>query len=630
MPKHAVHIRKTDVDRINSLDDPVERFRYRVPGVYRTPGDFNKVIAALQQEWGVESAAELIQYPRIDQLDIDRLFEWCGHVTSRWVILETLLDMLNYRHLTKFQVRMDQIIAREKFVRKFNKQLKVKVNGSLSLLRELYNRYPRFERLDSATAQELWEWIRETAKLVHLSNARSVELIGSIIQSQEVAVRLRELYEANLKSNIITKFIDLHPWYSVVIDKISEHHRRRLAHTSSAVDETLKTHLQHSVQVLSLFHSYIMSKIENGSPEDFYADADRDELIGMIIWAESKTTPRENVKSQRTRHSASRFVTQALSVLNILPVREASEFRQHVRTLTKKNILSGIQDRRVKPSVDLRRHFFEWEIDKIRGEATGDPEFLLMIRFLQEIAPRITALCNLRIGTVIDSTGQVVKNTSILGKGNKLRTIILSEGLKEDLDAFIHTLGWRGHPERFLFQRPGTDGREPMRTGVFRRKFKRIANSAGITGAHVHPHAFRHTLVNRLMAEGNDITSVSRYIGHDSTETTEIYYWTTMVTDMIDRMNIPWLTTTPASTSQTAATATTPSTDLSVVFYNAMTEEQRNSLRTRIPDLDKTMQDLYKQSTFHTRLSSEALSDSSSDDSCSDEPEYMTTYRDFI
>ena len=49
---------------------------------------------------------------------------------------------------------------------------------------------------------------------------------------------------------------------------------------------------------------------------------------------------------------------------------------------------------------------------------------------------------------------------------------------------------------------------------------------------HVHPHAFRHTLVCNLMGAGNSLEAVSKYMGHKSVGTTNAHYWVTTVEDL--------------------------------------------------------------------------------------------------
>ena len=50
----------------------------------------------------------------------------------------------------------------------------------------------------------------------------------------------------------------------------------------------------------------------------------------------------------------------------------------------------------------------------------------------------------------------------------------------------------------------------------------RMATRHGLP--HVNPHAFRHTAASVLIANGTDITTVSKILGHSSVSTTENYY----------------------------------------------------------------------------------------------------------
>lgn len=41
---------------------------------------------------------------------------------------------------------------------------------------------------------------------------------------------------------------------------------------------------------------------------------------------------------------------------------------------------------------------------------------------------------------------------------------------------------------------------------------------------HITPHAFRHTVASVLLANGTDIVTVSKQLGHASVNTTESFY----------------------------------------------------------------------------------------------------------
>ena len=76
-----------------------------------------------------------------------------------------------------------------------------------------------------------------------------------------------------------------------------------------------------------------------------------------------------------------------------------------------------------------------------------------------------------------------------------------------------------------------------------RSKINTICNNAGVIGSHVHPHAFRKTVVINLMKLGNSIDTVSKFIGHSSPNTTRNSYWVETNSDLTDNMIIPWIRT---------------------------------------------------------------------------------------
>lgn len=41
---------------------------------------------------------------------------------------------------------------------------------------------------------------------------------------------------------------------------------------------------------------------------------------------------------------------------------------------------------------------------------------------------------------------------------------------------------------------------------------------------HINPHAFRHTVASVLIAEGTDVVTVSKQLGHQKISTTEDFY----------------------------------------------------------------------------------------------------------
>lgn len=104
---------------------------------------------------------------------------------------------------------------------------------------------------------------------------------------------------------------------------------------------------------------------------------------------------------------------------------------------------------------------------------------------------------------------------SVIGKGSRIRLVPISvEGRKS---LFRWLTGTEG---RYVL---GTRrGRLWSRRNAY-RDLTRLCRSAGITAAHVNPHAFRHCFAVSYVRNGGDIYRLSRILGHSSLSTTQVY-----------------------------------------------------------------------------------------------------------
>lgn len=50
-----------------------------------------------------------------------------------------------------------------------------------------------------------------------------------------------------------------------------------------------------------------------------------------------------------------------------------------------------------------------------------------------------------------------------------------------------------------------------------------MCHAAGVDGAHVHPHNFRHAFASTYIRRGGDIYRLSRILGHSTISTTQLY-----------------------------------------------------------------------------------------------------------
>ncbi|MEH0154508.1 tyrosine-type recombinase/integrase [Limibacter armeniacum] len=101
------------------------------------------------------------------------------------------------------------------------------------------------------------------------------------------------------------------------------------------------------------------------------------------------------------------------------------------------------------------------------------------------------------------------------GKGGKDRYTILSEKLLLELRAY-----YKEHrPKKYLFE--GEQGGQYSTTSVA-RIVSRAAKWAGIQ-KRVTPHMLRHSFATHLLENGTDLRYIQALLGHNSSQTTEIY-----------------------------------------------------------------------------------------------------------
>jgi integron integrase len=192
------------------------------------------------------------------------------------------------------------------------------------------------------------------------------------------------------------------------------------------------------------------------------------------------------------------------------------------------------------------------EVRHLLDQMQGTPR--LMVELLYGAGLRLNELLSLRVK---DLDFELSTLTVRLGKGNKDRTTLLPQSLKEPLQEQIkyveklhhrdledgygevympyalakkypsaaRELGWQ-----FLFPATGI-GLDP-RSNVLRRHHlhdttlrKHVAvarKKTGITKP-VRCHTFRHSFATRLLQQGYDLRTIQKLLGHSDVRTTEIY-----------------------------------------------------------------------------------------------------------
>ncbi len=134
---------------------------------------------------------------------------------------------------------------------------------------------------------------------------------------------------------------------------------------------------------------------------------------------------------------------------------------------------------------------------------------------------RVSELVNLNRSQIRPKSGPGELELSIIGKGNRIRTIYFSE---RALYWIIQYLNIRHDDEDALFvsldTRENKFGRITPRT--VQRLVKRYATNAGIP-IFTTPHIMRHSFATDLLAQGVDLRTIQEFLGHKNITATQIY-----------------------------------------------------------------------------------------------------------
>ena len=157
---------------------------------------------------------------------------------------------------------------------------------------------------------------------------------------------------------------------------------------------------------------------------------------------------------------------------------------------------------------------------------TNNIKHKCIVSLLYSAGLRRGELLNLKFED-IDSKRMVINIKG--GKGGKDRITLLSESVLNDLR--IYYKEWK--PEVYLFE--GKSGVKYSGASVV-KIVQNAANKANIKKK-VTPHMLRHSFATHLLEDGTDLSYIQVLLGHNSTQTTEVY--TQVATNNIKAIKSP-------------------------------------------------------------------------------------------
>lgn len=200
-----------------------------------------------------------------------------------------------------------------------------------------------------------------------------------------------------------------------------------------------------------------------------------------------------------------------------------------------KNIMLKIDP--IKKSVKKKKAFTEMEVEKIRMACKSKRESCC-VEVMLSTACRVFEVAKLRIDEVLGKD-----EVTIIGKGEKQRTVYLNAKAKLAIDAYLKE---RKDKNPYLFPASCLIGKDVAKTfsrlkgsklwytqpeqvsendhidsSTLEAVIRHIGNAAGVQKC--HPHRFRRTSATLALRRGMNIVQVQMMLGHESLATTQRY-----------------------------------------------------------------------------------------------------------
>jgi site-specific recombinase XerD len=343
----------------------------------------------------------------------------------------------------------------------------------------------------------------------------------------------------------ITRIQQLSPWHKKLVDDSVEECMRVLSRRTH-FQHTLRSHIGSRLSTqLDFIDEYTTLKYktqmgtESNAIKWFFDNCDVKMVQDCIIeFVKTRDIRNHTVKSANARHYAESPVQKMMTHFKG-PWRSYIKCGDTIDAVTHAKIICHLPDKRESADSMKRRTYTDDEIDALMDVAEDSCQRLI-ITLLREIGLRNSGLRHIKYHMLVGE-GCIPKDIcKVPEKAKSYREFVTSMNLKARIKAYVDYIKSNGieiFDQMYIFhiQDPTT----PPESHLIGNMLNKLSKRAGIE-IHVHAHAFRHTIVGKLIEVGNSMEVVSKFIGHKNSAITEKNYWVTNIKELNQQMNNPF------------------------------------------------------------------------------------------
>ena len=508
----------------------------------------------------------------------------------------------------------------------------------LQCVTKIHDHLGHYTEIHTKNPNEIYEFLINT-KIVSTSVRRDMVFFAikdhkTLVEHLQTRI---DICNKTKKSPALYEFLSKYDcnWRNMVISKLEKTFLAQSQQKSKEPKEAVRQRITQCVHFFTFIENHILEKYKDRpnhiDPVRWFLNLCNQDtakevllLYGYDIDTSTRVVP---IRASHPVHPARTRIARGLALLK----KYLKEYiPSDIGYLTTESLIADI-DLPMRETT-TRNYFTKQEIALLFHACRDNSRDMLMICILHEIALRVGAISCLKVSDVLTTDGNPRDSCNVLEKGRKYRQFMTSQKLRDCIQTYLTDFPDIKKCNLFLFPKiVGSISRmdEHIHQSTISTRLSAIAKKAEVNGPHVHPHAFRHTLVDNLMSEGNTIANVSKFIGHSNVSTTERYYWTSSIETIMQTMNIPWLSLknikdvdVSVKSEKTDSISIKSLENLALlkvlmVVLKILTQDQKDELKRHIPDLDDILAsicDVYDTiSTIHSGVSSRIESNNGSD-----------------